>query len=232
MILGLGDRRVSVKEVHYIHTSGTSNVADHQITAPGSNVRIFSDKENIYAYEKSLETVEPYLQRTTDIAVVETGLKVSVPTTILMSPTIYGLGSGLFNRLSIQTPTMIRVAIASGQAEMIGAGAGTWDEVHISDLVLLYEVLLAKILAKDAAVPRGEMGIIFSQSGEYTWRELSKGIARAGAKLSALKSEEVREISLEQGANIWSGEDLQLAELGFASKSVRSSCGSLSSLLT
>lgn len=164
--------------------------------------------------------MEPYAQRTTDIAVVETGLKVSVPTTILMSPTIYGLGSGFFNRLSIQIPTLIRAAIAQGHAAVIGTGAGRWDAVHISDLVLLYEIVLAKILGDDSTVPQGEMGILFSEALEFTWRELAEDVAKAGEKLGALKSDKVQEISLEQGARLWSGGDLQLAELGFASKSV------------
>jgi nucleoside-diphosphate-sugar epimerase len=223
LVLGLGDRKASrrnKREVHYIHTSGTSNLADHPITSPGSEVRVFSDKENIYAHEKSLEATEPYAQRTTDIAVVETGLKVSVPTTILMSPTIYGLGSGFFNRLSIQIPTLIRAAIAQGHAAVIGTGAGRWDAVHISDLVLLYEIVLAKILGDDSTIPQGEMGILFSEALEFTWRELAEDVAKAGAKLGALKSDKVQEISLEPGSRLWSGGDLQLAELGFASKSV------------
>jgi hypothetical protein len=58
-------------------------LADHPISAPGSRVRVF-DKENIYAHEKSLEAIEPYARRTTDIVVVETGLKTSVPTKVLM----------------------------------------------------------------------------------------------------------------------------------------------------
>ena len=233
MILGLGDRKSSdsTKHVHFIHTSGTSNLADHPITATASDVHIFSDKENIYAYENSREVAEPYAQRTTDIVVVNTGRKASVPTTILMSPTIYGPGSGLFNQLSIQIPTMIRTAIAKGRAEVIGAGAGTWDEVHISDLVLLYELGLAKILAKDPAVPQGEMGIIFSEAGDFTWTELSEEIGKAGRKLGALESDSVREISLQEGAESWSGGDLQLAELGFASKSVSPCNAAFSALL-
>ena len=135
-------------------------------------------------------------------------------------PTIYGPGSGPFNRLSIQIPTMIRTAIAKGRAEVIGAGADTWNEMHISDLVLLYELVLAKILAKDPAVPQGEMGIVFSEAGDFTWRGLSEEIGKAGRNLGALKSDDVREISLREGAESWSGGDLQLAELGFASKSV------------
>jgi nucleoside-diphosphate-sugar epimerase len=222
LVLGLGDRKGSKRnkrEVHYIHTSGTSNLADHPITAPGPEVRIFSDKESVYAHEKSLEATEPYAQGTTDTVVVETGLKVSVPTTIIMSPTIYGLGSGFFNRLSIQVPTLIGAAIAQGHAAVIGTGAGRWDAVHISDLVLLHEIVLAKILSDDPAVPRGEWGILFSQAFEFTWRELAEDVAQARAKLGALRSAQVQEILLEQGSRLWSDGDLQLAELGFASKS-------------
>ena len=94
------------------------------------------------------------------------------------------------------------------------------DEVHISDLVLVYELVLAKVVAKDPAVPQGEMEIIFSEAGDFTWRELSEEIGKAGRKLGALKSDDVREISLQEGAESWSGGDLQLAELGFASKLV------------
>lgn len=137
-----------------------------------------------------------------------------------MSPTIYGLGSGFFNRLSIQVPTLIRAAIAQGHAAVIETGVGRWDAVHISDLVPLYEIVLAKIRGDDPAVPRGEQGILFSQAFEFTWRELAEDVAQAGAKLGVLRSAQVQEISLEQGSRLWSGGDLQLAELGLASKSV------------
>jgi hypothetical protein len=55
----------------------------------------------MYDYLKKREGIETYAQRTTDVAVVETGKKEGVPTTIIMSPTIYGIGSGKFNRLTI-----------------------------------------------------------------------------------------------------------------------------------
>jgi hypothetical protein len=64
------------------------------------------------------------------------------------------------------------------------------------------------------------MGTLFSGALEFTWRELADDIAKAGAKLGASNSDKGQEISLEQGSRLWSGGGLQLAELGFASKSV------------
>lgn len=150
---------------------------------------------------------------------VETGLKVDVKTYIIMSPTIYGLGSGFFHTLSIQVPTMIREALKAGQAEVIGNGKAYWDHVNISDLVLLYEVILASVIAgKD--VPSGEKGIFFSETGEHTWLELSQGIAKAGLELKALKSTDVRSITLPEGADKWGAGNVSRTELGFASKYV------------
>lgn len=70
---------------------------------------------------------EPYAQRTTDLVVVETGKKVGVKTYILMSPTIYGFGTGLFNDQSIQIPQLIRNAIKNRYSEVVGYGEGEWD---------------------------------------------------------------------------------------------------------
>jgi hypothetical protein len=67
---------------------------------------------------------------------------------------------------------------------------------------------------------QGEMGIIFSETGDFTWRELSEEIGKAGRKLGALKSDHVLEITFQEGEESWSGGDLQLAELGFVSKSL------------
>jgi hypothetical protein len=50
--------------------SGTSNLSDRPHLAKFIEARTFSDDEDIYTYEKSREA---YYQRTTDIAVVETG---------------------------------------------------------------------------------------------------------------------------------------------------------------
>jgi len=217
LIHGLSKRaRENGKPVHYIHTSGTSNLADQPITGaylhPPS--KSFSDKENLYAYQKEREALLVYPQRTTDIAVVETGLKEGIKTTIIMSPTIYGVGTGLGNKLSIQIPTIMR---KSGQVDVIGEGKAEWDFVHLEDLMELYEIVLEKVV-KGEEVPTGEMGTLFSATGRYSWLELSKGVAGALFQLGAIKTDEVRTVSIEEAAERWGGGQLLFAELGFASK--------------
>lgn len=64
-VLGLAERKKQTgKDVYFIHTSGTSNVSDRPISGQYSESRIFSDKEDIYAYKKEREAIEKYDQRT------------------------------------------------------------------------------------------------------------------------------------------------------------------------
>jgi nucleoside-diphosphate-sugar epimerase len=134
-----------------------------------------------------------------------------------MSPTIYGKGSGKFNRNSIQLPTIIRAAIKSGQVIVNGAGTGVWDAVPIADLAPLYELLLAKVLAGEN-IPSGKRGIYFSETGDYSWRQLSEGLAAELFKQGLVKTAEVKSVSLQEAADQWSGGNTQVAELDFGSK--------------
>ncbi|KAG4433790.1 hypothetical protein IFR05_010729 [Cadophora sp. M221] len=213
LILGLGDRVAATGA----RTTGTSNLGDQPITGAYSESHIFSDTEDIYAYEKKREAIQVYGQRTTDITAIETGLSINVPTTLIMSPTIYGIGLGQFNKLSIQVPSMMRHAITAGRAEMIGNGEGAWDYVHVEDLAELYLILLKRVLAGED-IPVGEKGIVFTPSGWYRWRDLADGIANALFELGAVPTKEVASISVEEAAK-WAGGDIFTAELAFASNS-------------
>lgn len=192
-------------------------MGDNPITGKYYEERIFSDKENIYDYLKSREALQVYPQRTSDIVTIETGLEVGVETHIIMPPTIYGIGTGRFNKLSIQVPNLIRAALKAGQAFVIGEGKGVWDYVHISDLAKLYELLLLKIITGED-LPSGERGIIFSGTGRYQWIEISNSIADALFKLGAIKTKEIRALDLSTAAEMMVGGNEQIAELGFASK--------------
>ena len=160
---------------------------------------------------------QSYGQRLTDLTVIETGLKVGVKTYIIMSPTIYGIGTGHFNQQSIQIPSMIQAALKTKQAEVIGDGKGIWGHVHVVDLAVLYLIIVQKLLAGED-LPNGEKGIYFSASGHHTWLEVAEGVAYALFRLGISKTEEVKSISLEEGAEKWAGGDTLLAELAFASK--------------
>jgi len=191
-------------------------MGDLPITGKYHEDHDFSDKENIYAYEKKREALQIYPQRTTDIVVVETDLRVGVQTHIIMSPTIYGVGTGLFNKLSFQVPTLIRAALKAGQSEVIGRGKSEWDYVHIADLAQLYDLLVRKIIAR-VELPSGEKGILFSATGRYQWLELAQAIADALFQLKAITTDEVRSIDLPSAVEKW-GWDQLITELSFASK--------------
>jgi nucleoside-diphosphate-sugar epimerase len=194
-------------------------MGDQPITGKYHEEHSFSDKENIYAYQKTREALQVYPQRTSDIVTVESGLEAGIQTHIIMPPTIYGVGTGLFNKLSIQVPTLIRTALKLGHAIVIGEGKGIWDYVHVVDLAKLYELLVLKIITAEE-IPRGEKGIVFAGTGRYQWIELSQGIADALFKLGAIETKEIEHLDLRTAAEKLGSLDLLIAELGFASKYV------------
>jgi nucleoside-diphosphate-sugar epimerase len=168
-------------------------------------------------YLKMREDREVYAQRTTDIVATETGLEENVNTYLIMSPTIYGLGTGFFNKKSIQLPTIIRTAIKKDHVDVVGDGTGAWDAVHIQDLAPLYELLLVKVLQGED-VPSGKQGIFFSETGDFTWMQLAQGLANELHRQGILKTADVKPLTLQEAVEQWGNGSPQRAELGFASK--------------
>lgn len=134
-----------------------------------------------------------------------------------MPPTIYGIGSGFFNRTSIQIDAIMRAAKRDGFTTVIGEGKGQWDHVHVDNLAELYELVISRIL-KGEELPSNRKGIYFSESGSHSWREVSGRIAKTGKEAGFLSSDEVREQTLENAAKAFE-KSLDVAELGFASHS-------------
>lgn len=219
-IKGLGNRRKSTgRDVYYIHTSGTSNLADQPITNAYHESRTFTDTSpTLYPYLLSRNALAPYAQRTTDIAVIETGLASSVKTYIIMPPTIYGTGTGFFNRLTIQAPFIMRAALRTGEVYQLGADDGDVEHVHVEDLADLYVLMANKIVTDGMqGFPSGERGIYFAGTGRYTWGEFSKGIAKAMYEVGGTKTDKIRKVGLEEAAETWTGGNKLLCELNFGS---------------
>ncbi|KAK5989348.1 Oxidase ucsJ-like protein [Cladobotryum mycophilum] len=220
LIEGLAERKKATGgPVYFIHTSGTSSIGNRPVskayTAEADHE--FSDKDqDIYAYELMREEKGPYGQRTGDVAVVQAGEEHKIPTYILMSPTIYGTGSGAYNKRSIQIPALVKFALSKGYAEYIGDGAGVWDHAHVDDTAALYEIILNRLLAGEA-LPSGRKGIYFVGTGRASWKQVSDGIAKAGHELGVLREATARSADLEELAG---GRNAMTFELGFASRSV------------
>ncbi|KAI3005844.1 hypothetical protein CBS147345_7452 [Aspergillus niger] len=166
--------------------------------------------------EKYRESRETHPPRVADIAVIETGEAVGVATYLIMAPTIFGQGTGPFNRYSMQLLSMIADALSSGIVSGIEQGNTVWSHVHIRDLVGLFIVLLKQICT-GATIPSGRKGIYFCETGEHTHREFSKRLATAAYELGVLPSSHVKEISLEEAAEKLVFGGVSTAELGYAS---------------
>ncbi|OQU99115.1 Glutathione S-transferase, domain-containing protein [Cladophialophora immunda] len=202
LIAGQGQRKVrTAQEVYYIHQSGTSNIANQPITKGFTETRTYSDKENIFAYQRFRESVDTFGQRTSDLAVLDAGLREGVKTTSVMSPLIFGKGTGYFNRTTIQVPLLVGAAIKSKQAVVVGDGLGSWNLVSIDDLCSLYAILLSRIVSGQGVVS-GEQDLLFSENGTFTWLELSQTIADVGVQLGVLKTKEISHLSPEQAAEV------------------------------
>lgn len=225
VVKGLAKRKQATgKDVYMIHTSGTSNLADQPISkayVEQDAERVFDDsKDDVYSYEKHRNNQTAYPQRTAELGVIDAGKELGVKTLVIMSPTIYGVGSGHFNTSSIQVPGYVKATLAEGEAVIVGDGAGIWDNVHVEDLAELYQLALLDIVDHAGSnLPFGEKGIIFSGNGRHTWRELAQGVADAAFEAGKIKSKEVKSVSVEQGARVLTGGDTLLVELGFSSNS-------------
>lgn len=184
-----------------IHTSGTSNVGDKPITTGA--VREFDDSANdVYTYEKEQEALEPYAQRTTELGVIDTGRQSGVKTIVIMSPIIYGNGTGLFNKVSIHTMYM-KAMMKIGDVVVVGEGPGVWDHVHVQDLAELYRLVVLEILEKEGRdLPTGKKGFIFSGNGRHSWLEYSQHVADALYDEGVITQKTVTPLSLEEAGRI------------------------------
>jgi hypothetical protein len=218
LIQGLADRANRTdRHGQFFHLSGTSSLGDQPITKQLVENREFSDDEDVYGYMLSRELINTYSQRVTDIKTVQVGVDLGVRTYIVKAPRIFGRGTGLFNQKSAHIPWLIAGALVVGQAEIVGDGLGIWDDVHVNELADFFEILLVKVLRAEI-IPSGTKGIYFAASLRHSWKELADGIAAAGIKLGHLKSPTLKQLSLEEAAQKYTGGDTFTAEVGMASK--------------
>ncbi|KAJ5164853.1 NAD dependent epimerase/dehydratase family protein [Penicillium coprophilum] len=215
LITGQGARKAALsRPVHYIQISGTSNLSDRPHTDGYTDTHQFNDEEDIFSYEKYRESREAYYQRTTDITVVEAGEALGVTTYVVMAPTVYGLGTGSFNRSSIQLPAMIADAIKSGMVSVVSEGKTIWSHVHVQDLASLHLTLL-QYICTDSQIPSGRKGIYFCETGEHSHREFSELLAKAAYELDVLPTAEVKKITLQEAGDKLALGSILRAELSF-----------------
>ena len=184
IVSGLNKRtKATGKPAIYIHTSGTGVLVEDVRGKKGSDT-VYNDLDP--AQINGL--ADEQLHRHVDLFVINAADANSLlKTVIIIPPLIYGTGTGLFNRTSMQLPLLVRTALKRSKAEVLGPGEATWDNVHILDLVDAYIILLDQLLATygpnakadvkpSPYLTTGREGYYFAENGRHSWRQLSEKI--------------------------------------------------------
>jgi nucleoside-diphosphate-sugar epimerase len=215
---GLSARRAKLgSPVHYFHITGASNISDRPQTQGYTETRTLSDQESIYHYMKYRESIEKWVQRTSDIVVVETGQRLDVSTHIVMAPTVFGIGSGKFKRYTTQLPAMIKNMLDTGSCLVLGDGRTRWGRIHVGDIGTFLMCLCSNIL-KGQKIPSGKQGVYFVETGQFTHLEFSQRLADAGHKLGLISLPTVTKASLDEVAKGFTNGNRLIAELSYGAK--------------
>ena len=175
-----------------IHTSGTSVIGDALDAKKSPTTKVYSDSKNIDEIN-SLNQIQPH--RPVDATVLDIHSRNNLVDTVIICPsTIYGVSNGFDNVLSIQVPTIMRLAAKKGQPFTVYTGDYIWSNIHIRDLGNLYMLILEKLIKKED-IPVNKQGYYFGSYFlenevvtekpsyiEHTWRDVAIAV---GEKLKA-----------------------------------------------
>jgi len=175
----------------FLHTSGSSIVGD----ASGGK-----SSDDIY-YEDNLP--EPTVDKADRVAIdnlVLAAAQDGVNSAVICNTLIYGHSLGV-NRDSVQLPRLLKQARKSGVVRHVGTGQNIWSNVHIEDVVALYQLALTK------NVPGT---FYFVESGEASFIDMTTAMAEA------LNLGEPQDWSLQDAEAEWGYE---MANYGLGSNS-------------
>ncbi|CAE6438857.1 unnamed protein product [Rhizoctonia solani] len=120
---------------------------------------------------------------------------------IIAPSCIYGVGDGPVKRTSQQIPVMISTSIKQKQAVYVGKGTNAWGNVHIEDLVKLYELVLQQALSvREGKTPRPPKfaNFYFGTSGEHTWGSIAEQLGPLLHKRGKVDTPEARSITADE----------------------------------
>ncbi|KAG8703231.1 hypothetical protein FRC09_004276 [Ceratobasidium sp. 395] len=184
-----------------IHTSGTgllSNNYNGELTPEDSKIWNDNDINDI----KGIPSTQPH--RNVDLEIFGAHERGEVDAYIIAPSCIYGTGDGPVNKLSQQVPRLIRAAIEFKQPVYVGKGTNLWNNVHISDLVLLYNLILNLALSvRGGQTPRPEAyaNFYFASVGEHAWGNLAKQIGPILLAKGKVEKAEARSVKASEVEN-------------------------------
>ncbi|GAA6018237.1 hypothetical protein JCM10207_002878 [Rhodosporidiobolus poonsookiae] len=164
ILKGLGSRSSSKPPAVYIHTSGTG-----VLTVPEHPVDVIFNDKSPEKFDTLIPDEAPH--RKIDLTIKEAveNKKINAKVSIILPPNIYGIGTGPFNRISIQTPRLIREAVKAKKLTIYGPHRW-WNNIHIQNLVTAYLTLLSHLESTTTTPPL----YIIAETGEHQWKEVGE----------------------------------------------------------
>ncbi|TNY17269.1 hypothetical protein DMC30DRAFT_369979 [Rhodotorula diobovata] len=163
ILKGLAKRSSSKAPAVYIHTSGTG-----VLTVPTRPTDVvFTDKDP-KTLDEQIPDDAPH--REVDLAIKKAveSKELNAKVSIILPPCIYGIGTGPFNKISIQCPLWIREAIREGKLISHGPDR-TWNNIHIHNLVTGYLTLLSHLEQTSSPPPL----YVFAETGVHRWGDIA-----------------------------------------------------------
>lgn len=107
--------------------------------------------------------------------VAQAALRGKISAYTLVSPTVYGPGTGPGNRLSLQMPAYVRYAKDNRRAAYIGQGENVWGNIHVQDLADLYVAAMTYALehpesTKASDASHGFETLVYTGVRQHAWR--------------------------------------------------------------
>ncbi|KAM0755789.1 NAD(P)-binding protein [Meredithblackwellia eburnea MCA 4105] len=175
ILTGLAQRPKDAKPAYFIHTSGAGILIDNAAGLVSSD-KIYSDK-----HPEAIDALPPTApHRDVDFMIrdaIKSGDLGSARVAILLPPCIYGIGTGPFNKLSIQIPPWIRRSLADKVVPVVGEGKPIWSNIHISNLMLAYLTLIHSLYTNPEATTSSPY--FFATTGEHSWLSAAEAIRDA-----------------------------------------------------
>ncbi|KAL9086375.1 MAG: hypothetical protein Q9165_007161 [Trypethelium subeluteriae] len=198
LITALGKQReASRRQTYFIHTSGLSAFYEKTGWPQGET----KDTGPVFDVEKRLADSFPI--RKTDVAVIEHAKARGVVSFIVIPSTVYGKGSGEWNKLSVVLPVYIQASIAQRAVYKFSDNTKV-SGVHISDLTALYGRIVQKILQNEP-LPSGTEGYYFALAHDLIWWQVLDELA---ITLNA------RGLATTPDTSIWSSDEAAAEAMG------------------
>ncbi|RYP45603.1 hypothetical protein DL768_008082 [Monosporascus sp. mg162] len=204
----------------YIHTSGTSVLADGTPQS-GKSSRIFHD--NIKSEIDSVADDAPHRKIDLTILDVQKKLRQKAKIAIMIPPLIYGFNPR-HKRLSIQIPTLTRYALKHGFAPHVGTGGGVWSNIHVLDLARGYITLLHHLESLSFDSPELDNPYYFCETtgdNEPSWKDIAELIGSSLHKAGELSDPTPRTVPRETYGDIFGDFTDAVAGVNSRSRAVR-----------